>query len=61
MPSVQIDFAEGRTIEQKRELVQKVTQAICEAAKCSPESVEITIRDLPLHNFAVGGKLLSDK
>lgn len=61
MPSIQIDFAEGRTIEQKRELVKQVTKVVSEIANADPKSVEITIRDLPLHNFAVGGKLLTDK
>jgi 4-oxalocrotonate tautomerase len=61
MPTVQIDFAEGRTIEQKRELAIKVTQAICETANCPAEAVTIIMRDLPKHNFAKGGILLSDK
>jgi 4-oxalocrotonate tautomerase len=61
MPLVQIDFAEGRTVEQKRDLAQKVTTAICETANCPPESVTIVIRDLPKTNISKAGKLMSDR
>jgi len=30
MPIIQIDMLEGRTVEQKRNLVQKVTEVVCE-------------------------------
>ena len=60
MPIVQIDMLEGRTVEQKRELVRKVTAAICETASCSPEEVKIVIRDMSKDNYGDGGKLRSD-
>ena len=60
MPFVQIDLAEGRTVEQKRELAQKVTAVISETVKCPPEAVSIVMRDQPRSNFAKAGKLLSD-
>jgi 4-oxalocrotonate tautomerase len=61
MPNVQIDLAEGRTIEQKREVAKKITEAITEVFKCPAEAVAITMRDQPRSNFARAGKLLSDK
>ncbi len=61
MPIVQIDFLEGRSIEQKRELAKKVTQAICETAKCPAEAVTIILRELPAANIAKAGTLMSDK
>lgn len=60
MPIVQIDMLEGRTVEQKRELVKKVTEAITETAKCPSEAVSIIIRDMPKHNLGQAGKLRSD-
>lgn len=60
MPSVQIDMVEGRSVEQKRAMAQKITEAIVETAKCPPEAVAITIREWPKTNFAKAGKLLSD-
>ncbi len=60
MPFVQIDLLAGRSIEQKRALVKKVTEAISETAKCPVEAVSIIIRDLPKENVAGAGKLRLD-
>ena len=61
MPFVQIDMAEGRTVEQKREAAKRITEVIVDVFKCPPEAVGITMRDLPKTNFAKAGTLLSDK
>ena len=61
MPIVQIDFVEGRTVDQKRDIAKKVTQAICESANCPPEAVQIILRDLPASNFARAGVLRIDR
>lgn len=60
MPIVQIDMLDGRTVEQKRELVRKVTQAIVETANCPPEAVTIIIREMPPEHLGKAGKLRSD-
>jgi 4-oxalocrotonate tautomerase len=61
MPIVQIDMIEGRTVEQKREMAKKVTQAITETANCPAEAVTIVIRDAAKSNIAKAGVLMSDK
>jgi 4-oxalocrotonate tautomerase len=61
MPVVQVDFAQGRTLEQKREMAKRVTEAISDTLKCPQEAVEIVMREIPLNSFAVGGKLLGEK
>jgi len=61
MPIVQIDMIEGRTVEQKRELVKRVTEAICETANCPAEAVTIVIRDAAKHHIAKAGILMLDK
>jgi len=61
MPIVQIDMLEGRTVEQKREMVAKITQVIVETAKCSAEAVNIVIRDMAPHDYGSAGKLRVDK
>ena len=60
MPLVNIKLLEGRTLEQKKELVEKVTQAVVEAAGVSPERVSIVIEDMPKYNFAKAGVLASE-
>lgn len=61
MPHVQVELLEGRTIEQKRLLVAKVTQAIVESIGASAENVTIIIRDMPKENFSKAGILACDK
>lgn len=60
MPIVQIDLLEGRTLEQKRAMVAKVTAAVVETANCAPELVTIIIREMPTTNLGKAGKLRSD-
>lgn len=61
MPIVQIELLEGRTIEQKRSLVEKVTQAIIESTGAPAEKISIIIRDMPKENYANAGKLACDR
>lgn len=61
MPIVQIDMLEGRTVEQKRQLVRKVTEAIVSTANCPAEAVTIIIRDMPTTNLGKAGKLRADQ
>jgi 4-oxalocrotonate tautomerase len=61
MPLVQIEILEGRTVDQKRLLVEKVTQAIVESLGTPPEKVMIVIRDMAKENYATAGKLAGDK
>jgi 4-oxalocrotonate tautomerase len=60
MPIVQIHLLEGRSVEQKRALVRKVTEAVCETANCPPEAVKIILSDMAFHDYAEAGQLKAD-
>ena len=60
MPIVQIEILEGRTVEQKKVVVEKVTQAIVDSLDVSADAVSIIIRDMPRTDFAKGGKLANE-
>lgn len=60
MPIVQIEILEGRTVEQKKAMVEKVTEAIVDSLGVSAEAVSIIIRDMPRTDFAKGGKLAKE-
>ena len=60
MPDVQIQMFTGRTLDQKRDMVKKVTDAICDAIKCPPEVVHISITEISKENVAKAGKLMSE-
>ncbi len=61
MPIVQIEIIEGRTVEQKREMVKRVTEAIVNSLQVPPAAVSIIIRDMEKHNYANGGVLRADQ
>ncbi len=59
MPVVTVEMWEGRTIEQKKQLVEGIT-AVMTKMGIPPEAVQIIIKDNPKHNWAIGGKLASE-
>lgn len=61
MPIVHIELLEGRTLDQKRDMVKKVTEAIVDTAKCPKEAVKIVITEMPTMHLGEGGVLRSDK
>jgi 4-oxalocrotonate tautomerase len=61
MPLVTIHMYEGRTVEQKRELAEAITEAVVRIAKTTADATEIVIIDVPRHNWAKAGKLASDQ
>ncbi|NPV53255.1 MAG: 4-oxalocrotonate tautomerase [Firmicutes bacterium] len=61
MPIVQIELFEGRTTDQKRRLVERVTNAIVESVNCPPEAVTIILREMKPENYASAGRLWTDR
>ena len=59
MPVVIVEMWEGRTIEQKKQLVEGITSAFVKIGT-PPEAVHIILKDIPKHNWADGGKLASE-
>ena len=56
MPICQIHLLEGRTVEQKRLLLAKITEAMHEAIGAKPESVRVILTEMPKEHFGIGGK-----
>uniref|UniRef100_UPI003F8656E8 4-oxalocrotonate tautomerase n=1 Tax=Cupriavidus ulmosensis TaxID=3065913 RepID=UPI003F8656E8 len=61
MPTYHVELFEGRTIEQKRKLVEEVTRVTCETLGCSASAVDIIITDIKRENWSTGGQLWADK
>ena len=61
MPILQVEILKGRTVEQKRAMVNKVTAAISETLNCPKEAVSIIIKEMDRENFAQAGELYVDK
>lgn len=61
MPIVTVKMIEGRTEDQKRALVEKVTDAVVETTGASKEAVSIIIEEMSKNHYAVAGKRYSDE
>ena len=57
MPFVIVEFWEGRTVDQKRNLVKAITQAMVEQADCKPEHLHVVIHDTPKDSWGRAGVL----
>jgi 4-oxalocrotonate tautomerase len=57
MPFVIVEFWEGRTVDQKRNLVKAITQAMVDQAGCKPEHLHVVIHDTPKDSWGRGGVL----
>lgn len=55
MPFAQIYMLEGRTEEQKKAVIEKVTQALVEAADAPIANVRVWIQDVPKENWGIAG------
>jgi 4-oxalocrotonate tautomerase len=61
VPIVTVQMWEGRSEDQKRELVKAITDAVVEKAGTVPEAVHVVIYDISKSDWAIGGELCSDK
>jgi 4-oxalocrotonate tautomerase len=61
MPLIQVTMLKGRTIEQKRKLAARITDAMVEDAKAAKEAVVVTFIEITREDYASAGVLLADK
>ena len=60
MPMYHVEMLEGRTLAQKKKLVEEITRITVEVLGSQPESVDVIITDVKRENWATGGKLWSE-
>ena len=61
MPFIHVEFLEGKTLEQKREIAKAFTDVMVNVAGVKPESVFVIFNDLAKSDLAKGGQLFVDK
>ena len=61
MPYVTIKLLEGRSDEQKKAMVEKVTAAVSETSGAPEDKIVVFIEEMSKNQYAVGGKRLSDQ
>ena len=61
MPLIEIHLLEGRTDEQKRALLQAVTDAVHTSVGASLESIRVWINEFSRAEYMAAGVLAADK
>lgn len=61
MPHVQITWVEGRNVEQKRAIAEKITKVLIEDGKAKRENIHVAFHDVPAANYAEAGTLVVDQ
>jgi 4-oxalocrotonate tautomerase len=60
MPFAQIYMLEGRTDDQKKAVIEKVSQALVEATGAPIANVRVWIHDVPKQNWGIAGVSAKD-
>jgi len=60
MPTYHIEMLEGRTLEQKKKLVEAITRVTVEVLGGTADAVDILITDVKRENWATGGVLWTE-
>ena len=61
MPLIQVTMLEGRSAEQKRKLVKRLTDAMVEEAGARREAIVVAFHEVSKESYASGGILMADK
>ncbi|SIS97287.1 4-oxalocrotonate tautomerase [Alicyclobacillus vulcanalis] len=61
MPLVQVTMVEGRSPEQKRALIEKVTDAVVDTLGAKRETVRVILYEVPKSHWGVGGVSKADQ
>jgi len=58
---LKLSMLEGRTSEQKNELIRRLTESAAERLREPAESIRVIIYDIPRTNWGAGGTSIAEK
>ena len=61
MPILHVHMLEGRDVEKKRLLAERLTKVIMDTLGSPPEKVRVILTDMPHDSYSVGGVLYCDE
>lgn len=61
MPIIQLNIAEGRSVEQRAAAMAAITDAVVRTLDVRPEQVRIQINEVSPQNFAIGGETMATR
>ncbi|MBZ4653615.1 MAG: 4-oxalocrotonate tautomerase [Peptococcaceae bacterium] len=60
MPVIHVNMLKGRTTEQKKIMVESITEAVVKAINVEPEKVTIFINEFEKEEIGKGGRLYTE-
>jgi 4-oxalocrotonate tautomerase len=61
MPLISVSMAKGRTVEQKRALLEGITKVVNETLGAPVSSIRVWVNEFEATDFIAGGEILADK
>ncbi|MEE6176965.1 2-hydroxymuconate tautomerase [Mycobacterium sp. 050134] len=61
MPLVQVTLAQGRSPEQLRALISKLTEAVVDAVDAPKQNVRVVVYEVPATHWAAGDVTLQER
>lgn len=61
MPMLQVSILEGRTPDQKEELIRRLTETVTETLSVKPESVRVLVQEMPKTNWGIAGQSVAKR
>jgi len=55
MPFIQVTMMEGRTVEQKHDLIKRLTDATAEALGGDPARIRVALYEVSTDDWGIGG------
>ncbi len=55
MPFIQVTLMEGRTVEQKHDLIKRLTDAASEALGGDPQRIRVALYEVSADDWGIGG------
>lgn len=61
MPLIQVSLIEGRTAEQKENLINRITDAVAETLDSPASAVRVIINEVKPENWGIAGETMKAK
>lgn len=55
MPFIQVTMLEGRSVEQKHQLIKKLTEATAEVLGGDPQRIRVSLQEVSSDEWGIGG------
>ncbi|HEY4904779.1 MAG TPA: 2-hydroxymuconate tautomerase [Candidatus Sulfotelmatobacter sp.] len=61
MPMIQITMLAGRTLDQKRKIAKRITDALVEDGGARREAIVVAFHEVSKESYATAGEMMIDK